>query len=168
MLGHLQNVWGHGRGEKADLHLRGQELEDLLDLVLKASGKHFISLVHHEHLDVVGLQEVLLHHVDDSSGSTDDNLRATLQVSNVLLDGSASYASVDLGTGELSNRVDDVANLLRQLSGRRNHQSLASFDSGVDVLEDGDSEGGSLSSSRLGLFNKFVIALPKRWYRGPE
>ena len=36
-LGHLEHVQRHGRGEERHLHLLGQELEDVVDLVLEAA-----------------------------------------------------------------------------------------------------------------------------------
>jgi hypothetical protein len=38
MLGHTENFWGQGCGEKSDLDVAGQELEDVLDLGLETTG----------------------------------------------------------------------------------------------------------------------------------
>jgi len=53
-LSDLKSLLGHGGGEKSNLSAWGQSLEDVIDLILETAGKHFISLVEHEHLDEVG------------------------------------------------------------------------------------------------------------------
>ncbi len=52
---------------------------------------------------------------------------------------------------EVTNGDDNFLNLLSQLARGSEDEGLAGFDVGIDFLENGDGEGGSLSCSRLGL-----------------
>jgi hypothetical protein len=45
------------------LHAGRQQLEDVIDLVLEAAREHFVGLVQHKHLDVVGAEHATLDHV---------------------------------------------------------------------------------------------------------
>ncbi len=51
---------------------------------------------------------------------------------------------------------DDLLDLVRELTGRREDQRLGALDVGVKRLEDGDGEGSGLASTRLGLRNDVV------------
>lgn len=147
MLGQLQDVLGEGRREKRNLDVPGEVLEDVLDLVLEASGEHLVSLVKHEQLEVVGLHETTFHHVHNSSGSSDNNMDSTLEDSDVFAHNSSSNAGVNLNFREFANGVDHVGDLHRQLTGRGDNEGLAVGGSCVDTLEDADSEGSGLTSS---------------------
>lgn len=58
-----------------------------------------------------------------------------------------------LNAHEIADSHDNLLDLLRKLTGGGEDQGLACFQVGVDFLKDGDGEGGSLSSARLGLGN---------------
>jgi len=53
MLGELQNLIGESCGEKSNLDVSGEVLEDVLDLDLETAGQHLISFVEHEELEMV-------------------------------------------------------------------------------------------------------------------
>ena len=50
---------------------------------------------------------------------------------------------------EVADGDNDLLNLLSQLTSRRENQSLAGLDIGVQLLQDGDGECSSFSSTRL-------------------
>lgn len=56
---------------------------------------------------------------------------------------------------------DDLLDLLGQLAGRCENESLGALDGHVQLLKNRDREGGGLASSRLGLRNN-VVALHNR------
>jgi hypothetical protein len=58
---------------------------------------------------------------------------------------------VALDLHEVADGDDDLLNLLGELTGWCEDQGLASLDVGVDLLQDGDGEGGSLSGTGLSL-----------------
>jgi len=119
-------------------------------------GKHLISLIKNKHLHSVGLQETTLDHVLDSSRGTDDHLGAVLEGLHVLANTGSTNASVALDVHEIANGDNDLLNLLSQLAGGGENQSLALLDVGVDLLENGDRARGGLASTRLGLSNDIV------------
>mmetsp|Transcript_24829 Transcript_24829/g.38636 ORF Transcript_24829/g.38636 Transcript_24829/m.38636 type:complete len:418 (-) Transcript_24829:75-1328(-) len=151
VLGKGQDVVGHGSGEQADLNVPGEELEDLLDLLLEASGEHLIGLVHDEQAEVLGLEESLLHHVVDSSRGSDDDLHSLFEELDVFLDAGSSHAGVDLNAHVLSNGVHDEGDLERELSGGGDNECLDVVAGGIDALQGGDGEGTSFTRSRLRL-----------------
>jgi hypothetical protein len=57
---------------------------------------------------------------------------------------------------EVTDGDDDLLDLLSQLTGGSDDQSLAGLEVGVDLLEGGDGESGSLSSTGLGLSDDIV------------
>lgn len=92
----------------------------------------------------------------NTARSTNDNLRTVTEGSHVLTDVGTTDTGVALNAHEVTNGNNDLLDLLGQLTGRGNNQSLACLHVGVDLLESGDGEGGSLSSTRLGLGNDIV------------
>lgn len=123
--------------------------------------KHLIGLVEDEHLHGVGLEETTLDHVVDTAGGTDNDLGAVLEGLHVLTDAGTTNTGVALNVHEVANSDNDLLDLLGQLTGGGKDQSLALLDGGVDLLENGDGESGSLSSTGLGLGND-VVALDNR------
>ena len=57
---------------------------------------------------------------------------------------------------EVTDGNNDLLDLLSQLTGGGKDQSLAALDLGVDLLQSGDGEGGSLTSTGLGLSDNIV------------
>jgi len=153
MLGQSQNI-GRQRGrEQANLNVSGQELEDVLDLTLEATGEHLVSLVQDEQLEVVSLEETSLHHVVHAAGCSDDDVLALLEDTDVLTHDRASNASVHLDTKVLADRVHHEGGLHHELTDGSNDQGLRVVASGVDALQRSNSERTSLSSSGLRLCN---------------
>lgn len=97
----------------------------------------------------------------DTAGGTDNDLGAVLEGLHVLTDAGATNAGVALNVHEVANSDNDLLDLLGQLTGGGKDQSLALLDGGVDLLENGDGESGSLSSTGLGLSND-VVTLDNR------
>ena len=157
VLRHAQNLGGQRGREEADLNVWGQVLEDLLNLRLEALAQHLVGLVKHEELQVVRLQEALLHEVVDAADSADHHLgAAVLQLLDVVLDLGAADAKLNLNVLVLADGVNHVGNLHGQLAGRRDNKGLdlvAAHLLGVslDGLEHADGECASFARSRLGL-----------------
>ena len=143
----LEDFEGHGSREQGDLDVAWQELEDVLDLGLESSGEHLVSLVQDEHLHVVGLQESLLHHVLHSTWGADNNVDTFFEDLDVFSDDGSSDTSVDLDAHELSDGLNDVGNLLGELSGGGDDQGLGVHGCSVDDLQQGNGEASSLTST---------------------
>jgi hypothetical protein len=117
MLGKAENIRGQSSREEADLDVGGQELEDVLNLGLEATGEHLVSLIQDEKLEVVCLEEASPHHVVHAAGGSDDDVLTLLEDADVLLHDGAADASVHLDAEVLANRVDDEGDLHGQLTG---------------------------------------------------
>lgn len=122
----------------------------------KSYGKHLIGLVENEHLHGVGLQESALDHILDTTGSTDNDLRTLLERLHIITDAGTTNAGMALNVHEISDGNHDLLDLLGQLTGRGENQSLALLDAGVKLLEDGDRESGGLSGTGLSLRNNIM------------
>lgn len=119
--------------------------------------KHLVSLVEDEQLHGVGTQDTTLDHIVNTAGGTDNDLGTLTEGSHVLTDVGTSNTGVALKlVHEVTNGNNDLLDLLGQLTGRSKDQSLAGLDIGVDLLESGNGEGGSLSGTRLGLSDDIV------------
>lgn len=152
MLGKSQDVIWHSSREKCDLNVTWQELEDLLDLMLESSGKHLIGLVHDEESEVVGLEEVLLHHIVDFSWCSNNDVDASLlEKVDVILDRGSSDAGVNLHSHVLSDGVHNESGLEGELSGWRDNQCLDVVGGSVNYLQGRNCECSGFTCSRLSL-----------------
>jgi hypothetical protein len=119
-------------------------------------GQHLISLVEDEELHVVGAEDTTLDHVLDTAGGTDNDLGTLTESGHVLTDVGTTDTGVALKGHEVTNGNNDLLDLLSQLTGGSEDQSLASLQVGVDLLESRDGESGSLSGTGLGLSDNIV------------
>lgn len=92
----------------------------------------------------------------NTAGSTDNDLGTTTEGSHVLTDVGTTNTGVAIDFHEVTNGNNDLLDLLGQLTGGSKDQSLASLQIGVNLLESGNGEGGSLSGTRLGLSDDIV------------
>lgn len=156
LSGDLEDVLGHGGGEQDDLGGLGKELEDVVDLLGETARQHLIGLVEDEHLHGVGLEDTALDHVVDTAGGTDNDLRTVSECLHVISYGGTTDTGVALNVHEVTDGDNDLLDLLGKLTGGSKDKSLAGLDVGVDLLEDGDGESGSLAGTGLGLGNNVV------------
>jgi hypothetical protein len=147
MLGQTQNIGWQRRREQANLNVGGQELEDVLNLALKAAGKHLISLIQDEQLEVVRLEEASLHHVVHAAWGAHNDVLALLKDADVLTDDCASNASVHLDSEVLTDGMHNESGLHHKFTDRRDDQGLCVVAGGVNALQRGNSESTSLSCS---------------------
>jgi len=156
LLGHLEHVRGHGGGEKDDLGVLREELEDLVDLVLETAGQHFISLIETEDLDGVGPEGPTVDHVVDTTGSTDDDMNTLLQLAHVLTDVGPTDTRMAFDVHVVAESDDDLLDLLSKLTSRCEDEGLSPFGREVELLEDRDRESCGLSGTGLGLSDDIV------------
>ena len=145
LVGHLQDLQGHGGAEQGALHLLGQELEHVVNLLLEAPAQHLVRLVKHEQLHVRQLERAPVDHVVDAAGRAHHHVHAVAQLGDVVAHRRAAHAGVHLHGHEVPQRDQHLHNLLRQLARGRQHQRLALADGGVDGLQDADGERGRLA-----------------------
>jgi hypothetical protein len=125
VLGKLQDFNGHGGREERNLDLAGKILEDVLDLLLESTREHLIGLIENENLEIVALEETLLHHVMDTAWCADNDVNALLENSNFLTDIGATDACVNLDLLVFTNLLNDEGDLLGELSGGGNNECLS-------------------------------------------
>lgn len=92
----------------------------------------------------------------NTARGTDDDLGTVLEGLHVVANAGATNAGVALNVHEVADGNDDLLDLLSKLTGGGEDEGLALLDVGVDLLEDGDGEGGSLASTGLSLGNDIV------------
>mmetsp|Transcript_84683 Transcript_84683/g.181475 ORF Transcript_84683/g.181475 Transcript_84683/m.181475 type:complete len:260 (+) Transcript_84683:729-1508(+) len=155
LLRQIQDVPGHRGREKADLHLWGQKLEDLVDDVHEAHGQHLISFVQDEGPQVISFHDLLLEEIVDTAGRANDKVLALAEALSVVPSGSAADASVATQAQSVPQCLRNTVDLLRQLPGRRKEQCLrpraAATATWVEALERAHQEGRSLPRARLRL-----------------
>ena len=117
LLGKLHGLRGHGGGEKGNLDVRGHALEDIVDLILETAGKHLIGLIEDEDFDVIHAHVALGNHVQDTTGGTDDEVLAILELLDVLTDGSTTNAGMDLDLHVITEGEGDLLDLKGKLTG---------------------------------------------------
>lgn len=105
-----------------------------MNLRFEASREHLISFIEDESSEVIGLKEAFLHHVVNSTWSSDNNVDSTLKNLNVFSDGSTTDARVYFDAAELSDLLDDKRDLLRELTGWGDNKGLGSLLFEVDIL----------------------------------
>ena len=59
-LGHIEDLKGHRGREQSHLHALGEELEDVVDLILEAAAEHLIGLVENKELDASSMRSARL------------------------------------------------------------------------------------------------------------
>lgn len=134
----------------------GKELEDVVDLVLESAREHLVGLIETEDLDVVRLEGTALDHVEDTSGRADDDVNTLLELGHGLADRGSTDGGEALDVHVVSEGDEDLLDLLGELTGRGEDESLGLLEGNVDRLEDRDREGGGLSGSRLRLRDDVV------------
>ena len=117
------------------MNIGRQELKDVLDLTLEATGEHLISLVQNEELQVVCLEEASLHHVVHAAWCSHDYMLSLFEDSYVLTHDRTSDASMHFDAQILANRVHDEGRLHDQLTDWRNDQSLSMIARRIDALK---------------------------------
>ena len=136
-------------------------MEHCFDLRLKVLLKHLICLVNDANLGIVSLQEFPLHHVNNATWRTDNDMNSLLQHLRVLSDICATAANMNLDTCLFTNCVHDESYLLRKLACWCDNNCLDSVHRGVDCLKQANTECSCLTCSRLGLCN-CVVSLDQR------
>ena len=123
-LGDLEHVGGHGGREQHNLNAAREELEDVIDLVGETAREHLVSLIEHEHLEVLRAESAAVDHVLDTAGRADDNVSAALKLLHVLADAGATNAGVALNVHVVRKGNDDLLDLLGQLARGRKDKGL--------------------------------------------
>jgi len=93
----------------------------------------------------------------DTARSTDNDVHTVLKDFHVIADDSSPNTSMTFNIHEISNSNNDLLNLLSELTGRGQDQSLALLDRQIDLLENRNRESRSFSSPRLSLGDNITV-----------
>eukprot|EP00983_Pelagomonas_calceolata_P050450 1141970-Pelagomonas_calceolata.AAC.11 len=80
----------------AHLQLGGQQLEDVVDLVLEPTRQHLIGLIQHKHLDEVRAQAAAAQHVIHAARGAHHHVHTSTQDAGVLAHTGTTHAGVAL------------------------------------------------------------------------
>lgn len=160
--GDVKSLQSHGGGEEANLHIRGESLEDIIDLVLETTRQHLIGLIKDENLNRVGLQRATAQHVVNTTRSADYAVDTVNQGLHVSLNTSSTNAGVALDAHVVTEGGDNLLDLLSQLASGGQNEGLALVLGVVKLLQDTNCEGGSFSGSRLSLSDDILTTKRKR------
>mmetsp|Transcript_12945 Transcript_12945/g.22833 ORF Transcript_12945/g.22833 Transcript_12945/m.22833 type:complete len:225 (-) Transcript_12945:375-1049(-) len=143
--GDLKRLWGQSGAEYAHLQLRGQQLEDVINLVLEPTGQHLIGFIQHKHLDGVRTQVAATKHVIHTPRGAHHSVHTITQDASVLTHTGATHACVALHLQVVSKSTHDLLDLLSQLTSGSKHQSLTLAQVVVQVVQNARAEGGGLA-----------------------
>ena len=92
----------------------------------------------------------------DTTRSTNNDLWSILKSFHIVTNAGTTNAGMALNVHEITNSNNNLLDLLGKLTSGGEDQSLTLLKIRVDLLKDGDREGGSLAGSRLSLSNNIV------------
>merc|ERR1719244_347079 len=154
LLCHFQHVGRHRSAEQDHLNLLVHVTENVVDLVLETTRKHFVGFVQDENLDRPRIESATVNHVVDSAGSSDDDVDAALAAAQdplVFANVGSADASVARHAHVVAQGHHHLLDLLGQLSGGSQDESLTFLAADVELFEGYDGESGGFASSRLRL-----------------
>jgi hypothetical protein len=105
--------------------LFGEELEDVVDLLLKPTGKHLIGLIQEELFHAVQSESTSGDHIVDTTRGSHNNVDTLLEGTDIVTDSGSSDTGVNLDVHVVTESQDDLLDLARQLTGRSQDKSLA-------------------------------------------
>ena len=125
LRGDFEHVLRHGGGEEDNLSRLWEKLEDVVDLLGETTRQHLVSLIEHEHLHAVGLEDTALDHVLDTARRADHDLWAILKSLHIISYARAADAGVALDLHEVADGDHDLLDLLREFTSGCKDQGLA-------------------------------------------
>ena len=146
----------HRRREERRLAPARAHPQDLLDVLDEAEVEHLIGLVED---DVAGRgedQRAARHQVHHPADGGDDDVGAGAQLRLLRFDRRAAEDGDDLDVEVLGVGAQRLGHLDAELAGRREDDRLHLVDGRVDVLEQGQAEGGGLAGPGLRLADHVV------------
>lgn len=135
LVGHLEDFLRKSSRDNYTLHPVWEVSVNVINLVFESLVEHFICLVQNKHLYVLGFECPSLDHVEHSSWSATHNVHAVLQLENVVINISATDATVDFDAHVISQREHNLLRLFRQLASRRQAQNLGLTKIQIDKLK---------------------------------
>jgi hypothetical protein len=120
--------------------------------LFKTTGEHFICFIHDEKAQIVCFKNTSLHHIMNTTWSTNDNMSSLFKIFNVLSNASSTNTSMNMNSHIFTNALYNKSNLKRQFSGRSNNESLNMIWGSINNLKCRNSESTSFTCSWLSLY----------------
>lgn len=144
----LDNDGESGR-EEHDLAVSGVKGDELIDGRGELGRQELVSLVHDERLGAREVGDTSACEIEDSAGSTNENVHSVVEADNVVLQAGTTSGDHDVDAEVLSERLAYLGCLESEFSCGDEHESLDLAALWIDALKSGDDEGGRLSSTVL-------------------
>lgn len=133
---------------------RGRQVSvDVVNLILETLVEQLIGFIENEHLDVFGSKSSSSDHVEHTAGSTGNDMLPIFELLDVLSDTGTTDTSVALHVHVITQSENYVLDLNGQFTRRRENESLAFSDRGIDRLKDRDTKSGGFTGTGLRLRN---------------
>jgi len=150
-LGELPNVIRVGGREHEILTLRRQQLDDAADGVDEAHVEHPIGFVQHQALYCAEVECALLDQVEQAARCSNQQVAAAVQGTDLRLQADTAEHDDCAQSGELTVAACALSDLSRQFTCRcQNERARQTSRNSVELLQDGQHEGGGLAGAGLG------------------
>jgi hypothetical protein len=140
-----------GREQQGLTTCRGL-FDDVFDGVVETHVEHAVGFVEDQRVQAIQHQRTLAQVLLDAPRGADDDVCAVFQRSDLRAEGHAAAQGQDLdvvfGARQTTNFLGD---LVGQLTGRADHQRLATEVARIDRVQQTDTECGGLAAAGLGL-----------------
>ena len=134
--------------------LIGSLRDDFADVVDEAHVEHAVGFVEHQELDLVELQPVALHEVEQAAGGRDQDFDALHDRADLAAHRHAADRQRRAQADVAAIGAEAVEDLARQFAGRRQDQHAAGLGCGrigfPEAVQDRQREGGGLAGAGLG------------------
>ncbi len=133
-LGELGDVLRHGGREEQRLAPDRQLGDDFADVVDEAHVEHAVGFIEHQEFDLVELQAVALHEIEQAAGGGDQHLDALHQGADLAAHRHAADGERRGQPDVAAIGVEAVEDLPGQFAGRREHQHAAALGLRADTV----------------------------------
>ena len=157
----------HGRGEERDVLVVGGVGEDRLDVLGEAHVEHLVGLVEHQEAQLGEVERALLEVVHDPARGADDDVHAAAQRAELDAVRLAAVHGQDVHALDVRGvLLERLADLERELAGRREHQRLRRLLRQVEAGQDRQRERRGLAGAGLRQADDVAAGQQRRDGRG--
>ena len=158
----LDGVRKRGGKQPGALALRG-EVEDFQQFLFETHAEHFIGFIQNQVTDGVEIERTAFQHVNEPPGSGDDDVRGSAKRFRLAIDVVATTDDFDEDFRSVFGVAEQLfADLLGQLAGRGDNESLNDLGLRVDFREQRQAKGGGLAGAGLSLGDEITAILEQK------
>ncbi len=146
-LGEPEDVGGHGGGEEECLSVCGTVSEDAFDIGTEADIEHPVCFVEDSDGEIFEVEMSTAHEIDDSTGCSDDDLSAGLDIVDLASGGSTTDCECEADGASSGKSAGFEADLFAEFAGGCENEHLNFRHTAIDLFERGQHEGCSFSGA---------------------